>query len=398
MKTLDIWVIEEKCNGCQLCFKACPYNAIEIIKKKAVIKKENCNLCGACVNACRFEAIFIACKVPLEPVVGYEGIWVFVEQKNGKLAPVVYEIIGEGRRLAQKLGASLSAVLLGSKLEHLVDELKFYHLDRIYLVDDPALSVFMDEPYSFVLSNLIKKYKPEIFLGGATSIGRSLIPRVASILETGLTADCTSLDVDVAKRLLLQTRPAFGGNIMATIICPEKRPQMATVRPHVMKRAAKSSEGKCEIIKEKFAIPPFKTHYLDFIEDIMENVKLEDADIIVSGGRGLGKAENFIILQELADVLGAAIGASRAAVDAGWISYSHQIGQTGKTVSPKVYIACGISGAIQHLAGMQTSEIIIAINKDPDAPIFQSATYGIVGDLFEIIPKLTKKLKEILGN
>ncbi|MBM3253998.1 MAG: electron transfer flavoprotein subunit alpha/FixB family protein, partial [Candidatus Omnitrophica bacterium] len=246
--------------------------------------------------------------------------------------------------------------------------------------------------------DLIREYKPEILLCGATSIGRSLIPRVAVKLNTGLTADCTSLDIDLENRLLLQTRPAFGGNIMATIICPNFRPQMATVRHKVMKEAIPQNSRKEEVIIKEY---PDTEHYsrtklVDVVEELTQTVNLAEADIIISGGRGLQKAENFKLIEELAMVLGGAVGASRSAVDSGWIAYSHQVGQTGKTVCPKLYIACGISGQIQHLAGMQSSEVIVAINKDPYAPIFKVATYGIVGDLFEIVPTLTAKFKEVL--
>ncbi|MBM4433359.1 MAG: electron transfer flavoprotein subunit alpha/FixB family protein, partial [Chloroflexi bacterium] len=241
----------------------------------------------------------------------------------------------------------------------------------------------------------VRQYKPEIVLAGATPLGRAFIPRVAAILKTGLTADCTGLDIDLEKRLLLQTRPTFGGNIMATIICQSGRPQMSTVRPRVFKKGVPDKTRQGQIIKVDFdkARITSRTKLLSFVEDVSERVKLDEADIIVSGGRGLGKPENFALLKELAGVLGAALGSSRPPVDEGWIPYSHQVGQTGKTVCPKLYIACGISGSVQHLAGMQTSEIIVAINDDPNAPIFEVATYGIVGDLFKVVPMLIDKLK-----
>ena len=234
---------------------------------------------------------------------------------------------------------------------------------------------------------------------GATALGRAFIPRVAAIIETGLTADCTGLDIDKENGLLLQTRPTFGGNIMATIVCRTKRPQMSTVRPHVFKKGTPEPGRKAEIIRMSLDGKPTdsRVKLLEFIEDVTEKIKVEDADIIVSGGRGLGKPENFKVVEELAEVIGAAVGASRAAVDEGWIPYSHQVGQTGKTVCPKLYIACGISGAVQHLAGMQTSDTIVAINEDPNAPIFEVATYGIVGDIFEIVPMLTARIKESRG-
>jgi electron transfer flavoprotein alpha subunit len=249
--------------------------------------------------------------------------------------------------------------------------------------------------YAVETAKLIRAYKPEIVLAGATTLGRSFFPRVAAMLKTGLTADCTALDIDTERRLLLQTRPAFGGNIMATIICEHKRPQMATVRPRVFKRATPDANRKGQIIKVDFdkAAVTSRTDLVNFIEDMTKKVKIEDADIIVSGGRGLGKPENFKIVEDLAKVLGAAVGSSRPPVDEGWIPYSHQVGQTGKTVRPKLYIACGISGSVQHMAGMGTSECIVAINSDPNAPIFEIATYGIVGDLFKVVPMLTEKLK-----
>jgi electron transfer flavoprotein alpha subunit len=246
---------------------------------------------------------------------------------------------------------------------------------------------------------LVNQHKPEILLAGATAMGRSFIPRVAAILYTGLTADCTGLDIDPESKLLLQTRPTFGGNVMATIMCQARRPQMATVRPHVFKKGASDAQRNGEIIKVDFdkAAVTSRTKLLSFVEDLSEKVKLDDAEIIVCGGRGLGKPDNFYIIKELADALGAALASSRPPVDEGWIPYSHQVGQTGKTVCPKLYIACGISGAVQHLAGMQTSDIIVAINEDPNAAIFEVATYGIIGDLFEIVPMLTDRLKKSRG-
>ena len=395
---MDIEVIKEKCNGCGLCVKACPYDAIEIVGGLAKIK-DNCNLCGACVDACKFGAIVL--KKPEEiatDIEDYQGVWVFCEQRKGEIQSVVYELLGEGRKLADKLKTQLCAVLLGNDVKDKIDELFFRGADKVYLVDSPKLRDYQDDPYTEVLSDLIRKLKPAIVLTGATSIGRSLIPRVAVKLKTGLTADCTGLDIDKDKGLLVQTRPAFGGNIMATIVCPNHRPQMATVRHKVMKEAEVDRSRKGEVIEVKPKRPYLvsRTKLFDVVEELEETVNLAEADIIVSGGRGLGGAENFKLIQELALAIGGAVGASRAAVDSGWIPYSHQVGQTGRTVSPKLYIACGISGAIQHLIGMQSSKIIVAINKDPEAPIFKVATYGVVGDLFEIVPALTKRFKEIL--
>jgi electron transfer flavoprotein alpha subunit len=310
------------------------------------------------------------------------------------LKSVAYELLARGRELADMLKTELSAVCLGHNVEG-IDRLMAHGADKVYSVDSPELADNQEDLYTRQLVELIQQYQPEIVMAGATSLGRSFIPRVAAILHTGLTADCTGLDIDTEKRLLLQTRPTFGGNIMATIICPAKRPQMATVRPRVFKKNNPDGSRKGQIIKVDFNRERItsRTRLLNFIDDVTETVKLEDADIIVSGGRGLGKAENFKLVQELASVLGAAVGSSRAAVDEGWIPYSHQVGQTGKTVCPKLYIACGISGAIQHLAGMQTSDVIVAINNDPNAPIFEVATYGIVGDLFQVVPMMIEKLK-----
>jgi len=369
--------------------------------KKAMIDLNKCTLCGACKDACKFKAILLEktpAKCALPDIKDYKGIWVFLEQKNGKVQSVSYELLGKAQELAKKLGCSVSGVLIGNKLEDQLDELIFCGADNIYLVEAPELTNFQDEPYTNILVELIKKHKPEILLCGATNIGRSLISRVAINIKAGLTADCTGLDIDPDKKILLQTRPAFGGNIMATIISPNYRPQMATVRHKVFQPMAPDKKRKGKIIKESFASALYfsRTKLLDIIEEIETLVNLSEADIIVSGGRGMGAPENFKILEELAHVLNAAVGASRAAVDSGWMPYSHQVGQTGRTVAPKIYIACGISGQIQHLVGMQSSKIIVAINKDPEAPIFKVATYGIVADLFQVVPALTKKFKEVL--
>ena len=395
---MSIEVIADKCVGCELCVQACPYGAIGIADKLAVIDLDKCTLCGACVEPCQFEAIILR-KHREEPLAGeYSGIWVFAEQRKGVIQGVTYELLGEGRKLAEKLGTELDAVLLGSNVEGEAGKLIAHGADKVYLIDSPQLAYYQDDPYANALSSLIEECRPEIVLTGATSIGRSLIPRVAVKLNTGLTADCTALDIDEEKKILLQTRPAFGGNIMATIVCPRNRPQMATVRHKVMEKASPRKERKGEVIRKKYSVERLnsRTKVLDLVEEVSKTVNLAEADIIVSGGRGLQDPKNFKLIEELALVLGGAVGASRATVDAGWIPYSHQVGQTGKTVKPKVYVACGISGAIQHLVGMQTSEVIIAINKDPEAAIFKVATYGIIGDVLQVVPALTAKFKEIL--
>jgi electron transfer flavoprotein alpha subunit len=391
---MGIEVNLEECAGCGNCISVCPFGLIEIVGGKARIK-DGCTLCGACVDACDYNAITIT--APQEAAVVDEkvrGVWVFAEQRRGTLKSVVYELLSRGRELADTLQTELGAVCLGHNIDD-VENLIAYGADKVYLADSPDLADNQEDYLTHQMVELIKEHQPEVVLAGATALGRAFIPRVAAVLNTGLTADCTGLDIDTEKRLLRQTRPTFGGNIMATIVCPNKRPQMATVRPRVFKKNAPDPRRKGQIIKVDFkkeSITP-RTKLLNFIDDVTEAIKLEDADIIVSGGRGLGKAENFKLLAELAEVLGAALGSSRAAVDEGWVPYSHQVGQTGKTVCPKLYIACGISGAVQHLAGMQTSDCIVAINDNPDAPIFQVAHYGIVGDLFQVVPMLIKKLK-----
>ena len=396
----SITILLDKCTGCTLCVKSCPFGAIVMANKKAVIDMGKCTLCGACAIACKFNAIEIKKDVaPATKDIGsYKDVWVFCEQKKGVIQTISFELLGEGKKLAKKLGVKLCAVILGHEIEPKLAELSARGADKIYVVDDPSLKNYQDDPYTKVIVSLAEEFKPEIILCGATVIGRSLISRVAIKIDAGLTADCTGLDIDEKDRLLLQTRPAFGGNIMATIITPNHRPQMATVRHKVMKEAEIHKGHKAEIIRRKYPadILTSRTTLLDIVEEIEETVNLAEADIIVSGGRGLGSPENFSIIKELAKVLGGAVGSSRAAVDAGWMPYSHQVGQTGKTVCPKLYIACGISGQIQHLIGMQSSKVIVAINKDPDAPIFKVATYCIVGNIFEIVPALTKEFNKIL--
>jgi electron transfer flavoprotein alpha subunit len=390
-----ITIISEKCVGCKLCVGACPFNAIEVTEKKAKIL-DDCTLCGACVSSCKFNAIDFQkdetdASVDLSE---YQGVWVFGEQKNNQVSQVVSELLGEGRKLADKLSVPLSVVLIGSEIEGQAADLIACGSDNVYLVEHESLKNYNDESYADIFVQLVKRFKPEVILLGATTYGRSLAPRVASRLNTGLTADCTSLDIDPETRNLLQTRPAFGGNLMATIICPNHRPQMSTVRPKVMKPLDPDPARKGKIIRPDVHIPTeLSVKVIDIVQTLCEKVNLTEADIIVSGGRGLGDPKNFVLVEELAEVLGAAVGASRPVVDSGWVDYSHQVGQTGKTVGPKVYFACGISGAVQHLAGMSSSDIVIAINKDPSAPIFKIATFGIIGNVIEILPELTKEFK-----
>lgn len=407
-KGRTIEIVTDKCTGCALCVRSCPFGAIHMESvitplgknsKIAVIDYAKCTLCGACYPVCKFNAIKLDKGQEIRSSFDdYKGVWVFGEQKKGIIQSVVFELLGEGRKLADDLGVELACLLLGDGLEDKAQELFSRGADKVYLVEDLRLKNYQDELYTNVIIELIKEFKPEILLYGATSIGRSLASRIAGKLYTGLTADCTKLGIDKEKRLLLQTRPAFGGNIMATILCANYRPQMATVRHKVMKEAAIDLSRKGQVIKKSYngSIYESRARLFDIVEEVSEIVNLTEANIIVSGGRGLGKPEGFKMLEELARVIGGAVGASRSAVDAEWIPYSHQVGQTGKTVCPKIYFACGISGQIQHLAGMSSSDVIVAINKDPLAPIFSIATYGIVGDVYEVIPILTKKFKEIL--
>lgn len=394
--------IKDNCVFCGACVKACPFGAMTQAERKTapVIDLQKCTLCGACVAACKFDAIWMKEKASTGiDLNAFKDVWVFAEQNDGHIESITYELLGEGRKLANSLGMKLCAVLLGSNIQGKAKDLIARGADKVYVVDRPELAYFQDEAYGNVLIELVNRHKPNVFLCGASTIGRSLVSRVAVKVNAGLTADCTELAVDPKTLNLLQTRPAFGGNIMATIETPTSRPQMATVRHKVMKEAVVNPDHPGEILMETIAevLLQSKAKRLKFIPEVESTMNIAEANIIVSGGRGLQSVENFKLLRGLADVLGAGVGASRAAVDSNWIPYSHQVGQTGKTVCPKIYFAIGISGQIQHLAGMQSSDIIIAINKDPDAPIFKVATYGIVGDLFTILPMLTAEFKKVLG-
>lgn len=395
----EIEVIIEKCNGCELCVKACPYGAIQVEEKKAIITGE-CNFCAACVSVCEQGAIVIRkAKREAPRPDEHKGVWIFAETRKDEISSVAFELLGKARKLAKDLKTDVCAVVLGDNPQQFAEELFTHGAQKLYLANHSELKDPIEEKYAKVMVNLIREYKPEIVLAGATAFGRSLMPKLAAMLNTGLTADCTELEIEPKDNLLLQTRPAFGGNIMATIVCRNARPQMATVRPHVMKKQEKEDKKQGEIIEFKAddSLLNSQVRLVDFIEEVGEKINLEDAEIIVSGGRGVGGQENFSVIYDLAEAIGGTVGASRGAVDAGWISYPHQVGQTGKTVSPKLYIACGISGAVQHLAGMQTSDIIVAVNKDPDAPIFNVATFGVVGNLFEVVPLITNELKEERG-
>lgn len=390
----------EACIGCGVCEETCTYDAIEVVDGVAVVN-EKCTLCGSCVDDCEVEALSIEggereVQADLDE---WSGIMIYAEHRHGKIAPVSFELLGIGRELADQQKVPLSAVLLGSNLGDAARDLVAYGADAVYQVDDPALEHFTDEAYGNILEDVIREQKPEVVLAGATAIGRSFIPLVATALATGLTADCTELSIRPEDGVLLQTRPAFGGNIMATIECPHTRPQMATVRPRVMKTIPYDSDREGQIIEYQ-PDPGRMQSRVKVLNNVLEEqdqVNITEGEIIVSGGRGLENEKGFELIKQLADAVGGAVGASRAAVDSQWVAYPHQVGQTGKTVNPKLYIACGISGAIQHVVGMQSSETIVAINKDPDAPIFDVATYGVVGDLFEVVPKLIEKIKEARG-
>jgi electron transfer flavoprotein alpha subunit len=389
---------KEECIGCGACLDVCPFGALKLVDDIAVAD-DKCTACGACLDVCAVEALSLPERPQAkeEGLAAYQGVWTWVEQFQGEASSISWEMLGQGRKLADQRTTSLPACVLGHNAEHIAREAVAYGADRVFWVDNPSLVVYRTQPYARVLVDLVRQYKPEIFLLGASSRGRDLAGSVATELYTGLTADCTGLDIDPQTNLLRQTRPAFGGNIMATIICPNYRPQMSTVRHRVFEMPTADAKRQGQIVSLKPALDEgqIATHVVDFITE-QGSVNLADARIIVSGGRGVGGPDGFKPVRDLAEVLGGAVGSSRAAVDAGWIPYAHQVGQTGRTVRPDLYIACGISGAVQHLAGMSTAKIIVAINKDPEAPIFSFANYGIVGDLFQIVPALTEQFRKKL--
>jgi len=395
---MGIDIILDKCTGCGLCVKACPFAAIKIKNKKAEIEA-NCTLCGSCVDVCKLEAIVLERpKQSDKDLSEYKDVWIFVELKEEEIKKVSYELASKAREIADTLGERVGAVILGKKVSHLCDNIAAYGVDVVYIAENENLSEYNTNNYTSILTGVILKYKPNIMLFPATHLGRDLAPRVAASLQVGLTADCTGLSIKDG--LLLQTRPAFGGNIMADIITPNTRPQMATTRPNVMKITKPDPSRKADTVSIPVNIDPnsMKIVIKEIVKTTKEGTKsLDEADIIISGGRGMGSPENFKILEDLAETINGVVGASRAAVDAGWRPRTDQVGQSGKTVSPKLYIACGISGKIQHQVGMKGSDTIIAINTDSEAPIFDIADCGIVGDLFEIIPALNDELKKNLS-
>jgi len=386
------------CIGCGKCVKVCPFGAISVDNKMAKVS-EACTLCGACAQSCPVNAIEIIRKDTAADLSAFKGVWVFAEfqeTKAGcKLRPVTHELLSCGKKLAAELGEELCAVLIGDNVSGLCDTLAAYGADKVYLVENQHCRDFNTDAYATALVTLINKYKPSTVLYPSTYVGRDIAPRVASELYVGLTADCTGLSIKNGN--LLQTRPAFGGNIMADILSPNTRPQMATVRPNVMKKNELIAGAKAVVVRENVSIEAniVRVHVVEKqLDEIHAGEKIDEARIIVSGGRGMKDKKGFALLQELAETLGGAVGASRAAVDLGLKPKKHQVGQSGTTVSPKLYVACGISGAVQHIVGMSSSDIIIAVNKDPAAPIFNVCKFGLVGDASQIIPRVTESLKK----
>ena len=393
-----IRIIEDRCVGCGLCVGACPFGAISIEDGKAVIDYDKCTICGACASICStFEAIDFSVEETEQYTDAAVGdIWVFceVEYPHASLAPVSRELLGLARRLADQLTVDVVGVILGSGISKEAALIAACGADKVIVADSAALAMYADDTYAAVLRTLIQKRKPHVVLGGATATGRALLPRLAVQLHTGLTADCTELTIDATSGLLQQTRPAFGGNILATITCEKHRPQMATVRPGVLPKPAPDYTRQGEVIP--YTPPPAllqsRLTWLDFHPAASGSSDLREAEVIVACGYGVGGPEGVELVRRLAEAFGASLAASRSVVDAGWLDYSHQVGQTGTTVQPKLYIACGISGAIQHIVGMQNSDMIVAINNDPDAPIFQHADYAVPGNVFDVIPELLNLL------
>lgn len=391
-----ITINKETCIGCEKCIPSCPFGALEMVEKKAVVN-QSCTLCGACIDICPVDAI----SKPIlhledKDLSCFKGVGIFIEQKNGVIQSISYELIQLGRRLADESGEKLYAFVLGNAMQEQLNKLEYYSIDEIIYVEHPELEKFNADLYADVLAGCLKQYPLNIFLAGASTIGRTFIPMVAAKTGTGLTADCTGLEIEPETHLLLQTRPAFGGNLMAQIKTARHRPQMATVRHKVFPMAEPGSEKTARVVPLTFPLEKLhlKQKVLEIVEEVEGMIQIEEADVIVAGGRGIGKPEHFDELGELAKLLGGAVGATRATVDAEWIGYSHQVGQTGKTVCPKLYIAIGASGAVQHLAGMKTSKTIVAVNKDPEAPIFNVAHYAIVADAMTFVREMINQLKK----
>lgn len=415
---MAVIVDKAKCIGCGACTMECPFEALDIIDGVAVVDPAKCKDCTKCTKICPADALSMPEKAKKAPdkaaqpaaeekkaakaqpaaVGDASGVWVIVEYINGNISQVSWELLGEGRKLADALGCELSALVTGYQVDHVITEAFAYGAEKVYVVDNPILKDYRTEPYADAIVNLSRKYKPEIILCGATSMGRDVFPAVATQLQTGLTADCTVLEIDPETKLLKMTRPAFGGNIMATIQCRTHRPQLSTVRPRVMAMPERVEGREGTIVREEVALneADYRSKVVEFIAATAKSAFLDKAEIIVAVGLGIGSQKNMAIVEELADAIGGTIAGTRGAVEAGWISHDQQVGQTGVTVRPKIYIALGISGAIQHLVGMQTSDYIIAVNNDPEAAIFTVANYGIVGDLVQVVPALTAEFKKRL--
>lgn len=392
---MNVWVEVDLCNGCKRCLKACPYGAVELKEEKATIL-ERCTSCGACLEVCKENAIITDAEPRTIPDFSdRKGVWVFAEQREGKLRKTSLQLLGKAQELASVLNQDISALLLGHQVSGLSETLIKYGADTVYLAEHPGLKDYRTIAYSKLIEDLVKKYKPNILLLGATHIGRDLAPRVSRRVGVGLTADCTELVIDPEEGILLQTRPAFGGNVMATIANRYSRPQMATVRPGVMDAKVRpGNEGTVIKYEVSLSEEEIATKVLKVVKEERKGVDLSKAKVIVAGGRGVGDASAFKVLEELAAAVNGEVAGTRVAVEEGWIPADRQIGQTGQSVRPELYIACGISGAIQHRAGIMNSRYIIAINKDQRAPIFQVADWGIVGDLHDVVPDMIGELKK----
>ncbi len=396
---MTVWIEVDLCTGCKRCIKACPYGAIELKDGKASIL-EHCTSCGVCLEVCKEKAIKSDAKPRTIPDFSdRKGVWVFAEQRYGTLSKVSFELLGKAQELGETLNQDVSALLFGDQISDLSETLIKYGAQNVYVADDPCLKNYRTNAYTMVIEELVNQYKPNILLMGATHIGRDLAPRVSRRIGVGLTADCTELTIDPEEKILLQTRPAFGGNIMATIANRFSRPQMATVRPGVMEAVEKPA-NKGSVIQHKVEIKEedIGTKILEVVMEDKKGTDICDARVLVAGGRGVGDSEGFKVLHELASLLGGELAGTRIVVEEGLVPVENQVGQTGKSVRPELYIACGISGAIQHRAGMMNSRYIIAINKDPRAPIFQVADWSIVGDLNKVVPEMIAQLKEIKAN
>lgn len=398
---MAIWIETEICNGCGRCLRACPYDAVELVEGKAVFT-ERCTQCGSCVDACRDEAILSdAAERPIPDFSDHSGVWVLAEQDHGRLLPVSLELLGRASSLAADLGEEVGAILIGDgdDVSGLAEDLITHGADVVHRVTGSGLADYLTRPYTTALAGIVEAGKPSILLVGATLQGRDLAPRLARRLGLGLTADCTELDIDPDEKLLRQTRPAFGGNVMATIICRFSRPQMASVRPGIMEALASDSGRQGRIIDHapEERAEDLGAVILRTMASGAKKVDLTQSRVVVAGGRGVGSAEGFALLEELAALMGGEVGGTRVAMEEGWIPLDRQIGQTGITVRPELYIACGVSGAIQHRAGCLDSRYIVAINRDPSASIFDVADYGLVGDLQAIVPALIETLKQHSG-